>query len=120
MPIQIVTVPAAVNMTQRLGLSAQFQVALANENPALAENDDAANANRVAETLAVALAMPQTTVILDTFVDMDRGYFPRTGLVDRRYNPGMAGDVYRNLNAQLGPYSKKLVVGATQKVAERK
>ena len=112
-----VDIPAAVNMTQRLGFSAQFQVALANENPALAENDDAANANRVAETLAIALAMPQTTVILDTFVDMDRGYFPRTGLVDRRYNPRMAGDVYRNLNAQLGPHSKKLVVGATQKVA---
>jgi 3',5'-cyclic AMP phosphodiesterase CpdA len=112
-----VDIPAAVDMTQRLGLNAQFQVALANENPAVAENDDAANANRVAETLAVALALPQTTVILDTFVDMDRGYFPRTGLVDRRYNPRMAGDVYRNLNARLGPHSKKLVASATQKVA---
>jgi len=112
-----VAISAAVNMTQRLGLSAQFQVALANENPALAENDDAANANRVAETLAVALALPRTTVILDTFVDMDRGYFPRTGLVDRRYNPRLAGDVYRNLNAQLGPHSKNLVMGATHKVA---
>lgn len=112
-----VDIPAAVNMTRRLGLSAQFQVALANENPALAENDDAANALRVAETLAVALALPQTTIILDTFVDMDRGYFPRTGLVDRRYNPRMAGDVYRNLNAHLGPHSKELALGVAQKVS---
>jgi hypothetical protein len=112
-----VDMSAAVNMTHNLGLGAQFQVALANENPALAENNDQANANRVAETLAGALAFPQTTVILDTFVDMDRGYFPRTGLVDRRYNPRLAADVYRNLNAQLGPHSKKLAIGATQKVS---
>ena len=112
-----VDMPAAVNMTHNLGLGAQFQVALANENPALAENDDAANANRVAETLAVALALPQTTVILDTFVDMDRGYFPRTGLVDRRYNPRLAADVYRNLNARLGPNSKKLAIGTAQKIS---
>lgn len=110
-------ISAAVNMTHNLGLGAQFLVALANENPALAENNDQANANRVAEALAVSLALSQATVILDTFADMDRGYFPRSGLVDRRYNPRLAADVYRNLNAQLGPHSKKLTIGETQKVS---
>jgi len=112
-----VDIQAAAKFAQNLGLGAQFQVSLANENPALAENDDAANANRVAETLAVALALPQTIVILDTFVDMDRGYFPRTGLVDRRYNPRMAGNVYRNLNSQLGPNANDLEIGASRTVS---
>ncbi len=105
-----------MKMTQNLGLRAQFQVALANENPAIAENNDLANANRVAVTSAVALAFPDTPVILDTFADMDRGYFPRNGLTDRRYNPRMAANVYRNLNSLLGPYSETLALGVTEKV----
>jgi len=109
-------IPAAVKMTQTLGLHTQFQVALANENPAIAENNDLANANRVAVTSAVALAFPDTPVILDTFADMDRGYFPRNGLTDRRYNPRMAADVYRNLNYLLGQHSEKLALGVTEKV----
>jgi hypothetical protein len=112
-----VDIPAAVDMTNKLGIGAQFQVTLANENPALSENNDQINANRVAEALAIALALPQTTIILDTFADMDRGYFPRTGLVDRRYNPRLAADVYRNLNAQLGPHSKNLSIGTIQNVS---
>jgi len=112
-----VDVQAAAKFARNLGLGAQFQVSLANENPAIAENDDAANANRVAETLALAVALPQAIVILDTFVDMDRGYFPRTGLVDRRYNPRMAGNVYRNLNSQLGPNAKGLEIVASRAVA---
>ena len=39
---------------------------------------------------------------IDTFADVDRGYFPRTGLVDRRHNPRLAGRVCRALNAVLG------------------
>ncbi|MCP4139769.1 MAG: hypothetical protein GY755_05670 [Chloroflexi bacterium] len=34
-----------------------------------------------------SLSMSNTTIFLDTFVDSDRGYYPRNGLVDRRYNP---------------------------------
>lgn len=32
---------------------------------------------------------------------MDRGYFPRTGLIDRRGNPRLAGRALRNLNGAL-------------------
>ena len=35
----------------------------------------------------------QVPVILDTFDDIDRGYFTRTGLVDRRFNPRLAGQL---------------------------
>ncbi len=39
---------------------------------------DAYNASRT---------MVNTTVFIDTFVDSDRGYYPRNGLLDRRFNP---------------------------------
>jgi len=39
---------------------------------------DAYNASRT---------MANTTVFVDTFVDSDRGYYPRIGLLDRRFNP---------------------------------
>jgi predicted MPP superfamily phosphohydrolase len=112
-----IDIPEAVDILNLMGMRAQFHVALANENPAIAENNDMANANRVAEALFIALALPQTQVVLDTFVDMDRGYFPRKGLVDRRYNPRTAGHVYRNLNNLLGPHSDKLSIGRSHQIA---
>jgi hypothetical protein len=35
----------------------------------------------------------------DTFMDVDRGYFPRNGLIDRRYDPRPAGLALTALNA---------------------
>ncbi|MBK7659934.1 MAG: metallophosphoesterase [Betaproteobacteria bacterium] len=83
------------------GTRDEAYVRLAADNPAEAQDDDLANANRVAETLFTAHACVGIGVWLDTFCDVDRGYFPRTGLVDRRYNPRLAGKVCRNLNSAL-------------------
>ncbi len=50
-------------------------------------DDDAALCSRVERTLRAAERFPEIPVILDTFMDHDRGYFPRIGLLDRRGNP---------------------------------
>jgi hypothetical protein len=65
-----------------------------------------ANANLIAEALFASYALaggggPPPDAFIDTFVDIDRGYFIRTGLVDRRYNPRLAGRVVRHLYAAL-------------------
>ncbi len=49
--------------------------------------DDDAVADRVEEAVRAALRHPQVPVFLDSFVDHDRSYYPRNGLIDRRYNP---------------------------------
>lgn len=85
----------------KLGVRGHAYARVATDNPAEAEDEDLANANRVAETMFAAHVLPDVGVWLDTFADVDRGYFPRTGLVDRRYNPRMAGRVCRNLNSAL-------------------
>jgi hypothetical protein len=87
---------------QRRGVGVVVNVRLADDNPALYAADDAAVSRRVAEALAAAHAHEPVEVFLDTYVDLDRGYFPRHGLFDRRYNPRPASFVYRHLQGLLG------------------
>ncbi len=88
-------------LAAELGLRAAFQVRLAADNPAEVLADDRDTANRVAETALIGLAHPEADIVLDTFDDVDRGYFARNGLYDRRYNPRPAAFVYRHLHAAL-------------------
>ena len=45
--------------------------------------------------------MQNSTVFLDTFVDNDRGYYPRIGLLDRRLNPRKAFHALKSVSQQL-------------------
>jgi len=85
-----------------LNISASVHVRLATSNPAAEACNDLENANRIAETLAASLTQPHIDVYLDTFADADRGYFVRTGVVDRRFNPRLGLKVVRNLYACFG------------------
>lgn len=85
----------------RAGVKIIVNVRLASENPAELIDNPLRTANRVAEATAVAHAFPEAEMFLDSFIDMERGYFPRLGLYDRRLNPNMAGKVYRNLSTIL-------------------
>jgi hypothetical protein len=109
-------IQSAQKLAASWGVKAEVYVRLASENPAQSENDDLANANRVAETISVALGLRDVDVFLDTFADLDRGYFPRTGLVDRRYNPRAASFVFRYLHSALEPSCRDLSLGQADKV----
>jgi|GEM_PF-111348 len=84
-----------------LGVDMAIQVRLAASTPGVVADDAATVANRVAETMMAAFAGPDIDVFFDTFNDVDRSFFARLGLVDRRYNPRLAGSVYRNINALM-------------------
>ena len=66
-------------------------VRLADANPAIANFDDEAIKTRVLEARDAARQLKATAIQLDTFVDVDRGYNPRHGLLDRHYNFRPAG-----------------------------
>ncbi len=63
--------------------------------------DDHANAQRIAVATLAAVSSRTTEVILDSFCDSDRGYFVRTGLIDRRFNPRLAGKMLSHLVPML-------------------
>lgn len=66
-------------------------------SPAESYLDDHANSARFSEAFIAAVGNTNVDVILDTFIDSDRGYFARTGLVDRRYNPKLGSHVIKHL-----------------------
>ncbi|WP_226573920.1 metallophosphoesterase family protein [Acuticoccus sediminis] len=109
------TVPDLAAKAEALGLSLVANVRLQSENPAEAADDQAAIAARVAEAMVVAHAVPSAQLFLDTFIDHDRGYFPRGGLYDRRLNPNPAAKVYRHLDATLAGHAVALDAPAIAK-----
>lgn len=94
---------ALERIPERHGLEVSVNVQLASDNEAESVRNDATLACRVAEALAASRVARGVDGFLDTFADIDRGYFVRHGLVDRRYNPRGPGRVFRHLGAALEP-----------------
>jgi hypothetical protein len=109
-------VPRIAEFSRGHHVRATVNVRLASENPAEFNQDDVAIANQVAEALLAAFAAGDCEIFIDTYVDVDRGYFPRHGLFDRRYNPRPASFVYRNLQGWLGALGVAPVLGAMLEV----
>ena len=97
-------------------LEASVYVKLASDNPAEEVEDDRLITNRIAKAMVAAFAVPKMQVFLDTFADLDRGYFPRHGLYDRRFNPRPASHVYRHLQTYLAEMSGTAALGACNDV----
>lgn len=81
------------------GCEAILYVKSTEASPAQSFEDEIANARRFTEAAMSGIGHG-IDVILDTFDDADRGYFARTGLVDRRFNPRLASNLLSAL-AQL-------------------
>jgi len=70
----------------------------------MAANDDVAEKEeitRVAEATMMARAMPELLIVIDNFVELDRGYCSCWGLVDRMYNPKDGSRAVMALNSLL-------------------
>jgi len=92
----------ASGVAQRLDRTACLYVKSNSGSPWEAFQDDAANVNRFAETVAVGLGLDNVETVLDTFDDIERSYFARSGLVDRRFNPKLGSHVVGNLVGLFG------------------
>ena len=96
------------------GLKAIANVRLGSEDPAEYFCEDDYVTGKAAEALVAAYAYPEVKVFLDTFVDHDRGYFPRVGLYDRRINPRKSAHVVRTLNTALQRFGSEISIPETQ------
>ncbi len=72
----------------------QAVIRLATSNPAVSNFDDEAIDERIQLALQSVTSTPLVSLQLDVLSDVDRGYHPRYGLIDRRSNFRPAG---RNL-----------------------
>jgi hypothetical protein len=70
----------------------------------MASNDEVAEKGelaRVAEATLLARANPDMSIVIDNFVELDRGYCSCWGLVDRLYNPKDGSRLVTTLNTLL-------------------
>jgi len=74
---------------------------LAGPSVAQARNDDRALAARTAQAMVFSQSNPRVCYVFDTFMDVDRGYYPRQAFIDRRFCPRAAAVVFTHLNARL-------------------
>lgn len=80
------------------GRRACLYVRTPGSSPAESFQNDRENSDRIAESVLAAVSSgPEVSVILDTFADVDRGYFVRNGLVDRRYNPRPTSHIIKSM-----------------------
>ena len=111
-------IAAARALAASLGMNATVTVRLAaTKSPAEAQRDDREHANRVAEAVLAAAAYPEMDIFIDTVADIDRGYFVRKGLVDRRYNPRLAAAGVMHLNEALARIEGDLTLRPKSAVA---
>jgi hypothetical protein len=96
---------------ERMGIMAIANIKLSPENPAESLCDENHVANRTAESLISALRSPRVKVFLDTFMDLDRGYFPRIGMYDRRLNPRKGSLLARHLMGAVTKYGVDIELG---------
>jgi hypothetical protein len=106
-------VQALHRLVSERNTTAIANIRLASENPAEYITDDRKLANQVAEAVMAGYAYEDVSVFIDTFMDLDRGYFPRHGLFDRRFNPRPASFVFKYLQSTI------LGVGANVKLGAR-
>jgi 3',5'-cyclic AMP phosphodiesterase CpdA len=98
---------AAARWCERARAGALVSIKLGPRGSAAAAPPMAHVRARVAEAVLCGAIFPTLRLFLDTFQEIDRGYFLRPGLVDRRCNPTPVGDGFRDLQialAELEPH----------------
>jgi 3',5'-cyclic AMP phosphodiesterase CpdA len=81
------SVVTAEQAAREAGYSAVVLIDLPRSSESTTFVDDQAVSERVAESVEAAFACPEATIFLDSFMDHDRSYYPRHGLIDRHHNP---------------------------------
>ncbi|HLU03529.1 MAG TPA: metallophosphoesterase, partial [Advenella sp.] len=86
----------------RTGAEILASLKLSGPGIATERADDAANVASVAVAMVLAASTRGIQYVYDTFMDVDRGYFPRHAFIDRRYNPRPMARAFTTLMAILG------------------
>ncbi len=104
-------IPSIGAYASEKGLRAVTNIRLASENPAEFLADDLFVSNRIAETMVSAAATHHVDAFIDTFLDLDRGYFPRIGIYDRRYNRRPGSYVFAHMVGVINDYGPDITLG---------
>lgn len=88
--------------TQQAGAQVLASLKTSGPNLATERADDRAFVQRVAQAMLLSRTAPRVRFVFDTFMDVDRGYYPRHGFIDRRFDPRPAARAFTTLASLLG------------------
>ncbi len=91
----------ASDIAGELGVRASVHLRMCGSNPAEQQTDDQWVTERLIGAIKAAAVCDNVSVYADTFIDNDRGYFVRHGVLDRLCNPRPAFDAIRDLIGSL-------------------
>jgi hypothetical protein len=86
--------PQLAAFAERSGLALLGAIKLTDSSIARTRDDDLDTARLAAEALLAARLSPRVRYVFDTLMDIDRGYYPRNGFIDRMFNPRPALRAY--------------------------
>jgi len=105
----LATIPALVRFAARSGLAVQGAIKLADASLAKTRDDEMDNARLVAEAVLAGRTSDRVMLIFDTFMDIDRGYHPRNGFIDRMFNPRPALRAFATMAHVLGGAARVVI-----------
>jgi len=72
---------------------------LSGPSIAQSNDDEAALIEKVCVAMLYSKSSSGVQYIFDTFMDVDRGYYPRGAFIDRQFNPNAAAHVFAHINS---------------------
>lgn len=72
---------------------------LSGPSIAQSNDDEAALIEKLCAAMLYSKSSGDVQYIFDTFMDVDRGYYPRRAFIDRQFNPNPAAHVFANINS---------------------
>ena len=98
----LAVMPDLARFAQQSGLAVQGAIKLADASLAKTRDDDIDNARLAAEAVLAGRTSDRVMLMFDTFMDIDRGYHPRNGFIDRMFNPRPALRAFAAMAHVLG------------------
>lgn len=92
------------------GLEAHVIARMTGINPAEWQADEGCTATRSVMAQLAAIMAPNVRIFLDAFMDVDRGYYRRAGLIDKQCNPRAGWHAMRGLRSVLHGRAKPNVI----------
>jgi predicted phosphodiesterase len=91
--------PKLIDFANSLQCSVVASIKLSSPGIATERSDDRDNVLKVAHAVFFSTLSPRIRYVFDTFMDVDRGYYPRQAFIDRQFNPRPAARAFATLNS---------------------
>lgn len=93
--------PRLIGFADSIDCQVLASIKLSSPGIATERCDDRDNVLKVAQIMLFSKLSRRVRYVFDTFMDVDRGYYPRQAFIDRQFNPRPAARAFATMNSLL-------------------